>query len=100
MAEGGFTGSGHFVRVPDIDLSRCIDLWRDKIFNILLREEKIGEDVVDSMRHWEHSGFSIDNSASYGKIPSAMLRSDISKKKIENLNKQEYITHTQIHLLT
>ncbi|MBN2355074.1 transposase, partial [candidate division KSB1 bacterium] len=32
------------------------------VFDLLLREEKIDEDVMRSMRQWPHSGFSIDNS--------------------------------------
>ena len=61
VTEGGFTANGHFVRLPDINKFRCLVLWQNKVFDLLLREEKIGEDVVRSMRQWTHSGFSIDN---------------------------------------
>jgi hypothetical protein len=37
-------------------------LWREKVFELLLREDKITQEVVESMRQWSHSGFSIDNS--------------------------------------
>ena len=37
-------------------------MWRDRVFELLLGEEKIDEEVVRSMRGWPHSGFSIDNS--------------------------------------
>ena len=43
-------------------------IWSDvqrhgeRVFDLLLSEEKIDEEVVRSMRGWPHSGFSIDNS--------------------------------------
>ena len=68
--EGGFTENGGFVRIPNPNKTVCLALWQDKamhracrgVFDLLLREEKIGEDVVRNMREWRHSGFSIDNS--------------------------------------
>ena len=43
-------------------MERCTERWRGWVFEMLLREEKIDENVVRSMRGWPHSGFSIDNS--------------------------------------
>jgi hypothetical protein len=62
IAEGVFLPSGYFVRMADVNLPRIIDRWKDKVFELLIRAEKIGEDVLENMRKWEHSGFSIDNS--------------------------------------
>ena len=62
VSDGVFDKDDHFVIVPDVDLSRCVLLWRKKVFDLLLREEKITQEVVDSMCQWSHSGFSIDNS--------------------------------------
>jgi len=33
----------------------------DKVFEFLLKEEKITQDIIDTMQEWEHSGFSINN---------------------------------------
>ncbi|HLP14700.1 MAG TPA: hypothetical protein VK470_00500 [Bacteroidota bacterium] len=33
-----------------------------KVFALLVRKGKIDKDVVESMRHWAHSGFTIDDS--------------------------------------
>jgi len=43
-------------------MERCTAAWRERVFDLLMREKKIDEDVVRSMRGWPHSGFSIDNS--------------------------------------
>jgi len=50
VTEGVFTRGGHFVRVSQVDMDRCMRLWQDKVFDILLREEKITQSVVDNMR--------------------------------------------------
>jgi hypothetical protein len=62
VTEGGFTENGCFVSIPDPGKSECLSRWQDKVFDLLLREEKISEDVVRDMRKWPHSGFSIDYS--------------------------------------
>ena len=61
ISEGVFTESGHFVKVPQVAIEQCRKRWEEKLFALLLREGKIAQDVVDSMRKWEHSGFSVDN---------------------------------------
>jgi ribosomal protein S27E len=62
VTEGGFTEGGHFVRIPDIDPAFCLALWQETVFDLLVREEKIGQDVVRNMLSWKHSGFSVDTS--------------------------------------
>jgi hypothetical protein len=41
---------------------RAIDIWRDKVFDMLLDEKKIDPDTVSGMKEWKNSGFSVDNS--------------------------------------
>ena len=53
---------GFFIRVVKVYMERCTAAWRERVFDLLLREEKIDENVVRSMRAWPHSKFSIDNS--------------------------------------
>jgi hypothetical protein len=62
LAEGVFTESGHFVSIPDIDTNRVEMLWRDRVFSLLLNENKINEEIIANMRTWRFSGFSVDNS--------------------------------------
>ena len=61
-SEGLFKRDGFFIRVVQVDMERCTAAWRERVFDLLLREDKIDENVVRSMRAWPHSGFSIDNS--------------------------------------
>ena len=39
-----------------------LQLWEESIFKLLVKEERITEDVVEEMRSWDHSGFSVDQS--------------------------------------
>jgi hypothetical protein len=62
VPDGVFTESGYFVPIPEIWKHRAVELWQEKVFAILLDEHKITTEVVESMRAWKHSGFSVDNS--------------------------------------
>lgn len=57
-----FTESGHFVHIPETWKHRAIEIWQDKVFELLLNGKKIDQETVAGMRTWSHSGFSVDNS--------------------------------------
>jgi len=62
VPEGVFTDTGHFVHIPDIWRHRAVDIWQEKVFELLLDACKIDPDVAANMRGWRHSGFNVDNS--------------------------------------
>ena len=37
-------------------------VWAEKVFKLLLDENKIDQTLVDQMKSWAHSGFSVDAS--------------------------------------
>ena len=43
-------------------MDRLLVAWQDAVFELYLAEEKIEPEVVENMRTWEHSGFSVDQS--------------------------------------
>jgi hypothetical protein len=63
VPEGVFTENGHtstglskgFVHIPDIWKHRAAELWRERVFSMLLDEMKINETVAASMRGWKLS---------------------------------------------
>ncbi len=59
---GAFTPEGEFLELPEFDMERLLDAWQDAVFGLYLAEEKIEPVVVENMRSWEHSGFSVDQS--------------------------------------
>ena len=59
---GAFTPEGDFLELPEFDMERLLVAWQDAVFELYLAEEKIEAEVVENMRSWEHSGFSVDQS--------------------------------------
>lgn len=59
---GAFTPEGAFLEVPEFDMERLQAAWRDAVFALYLAEGKIEPEVVENMRGWPHSGFSVDQS--------------------------------------
>jgi len=59
---GAFTARGEFLEVPEFDMHRLHAAWREAVFALYLAEGKIEPEVVQNMRTWQHSGFSVDQS--------------------------------------
>ena len=59
---GAFTREGDFLELPELDMDRLLVAWQEAVFALYLREGKIEPEVVDDMRSWPHSGFSVDQS--------------------------------------
>ena len=59
---GVFTPEGDFIELPEFDMERLLVAWQDAVFAVYLAEEKITPEVVENMRTWQHSGFSVDQS--------------------------------------
>ena len=43
-------------------MERLLVAWQEAVFALYLAEEKIEPEVVENMRNWQHSGFSVDQS--------------------------------------
>jgi ribosomal protein S27E len=59
---GGFTPDGDFLDMPQFELDRLRTAWQEAVFALYLAEEKIAPEVIENMRAWPHSGFSVDQS--------------------------------------
>ena len=59
---GAWTPEGDFIELPEFDMERLLVAWQDAVFELYLAEEKIEPEVVENMRSWPHSGFSVDQS--------------------------------------
>ena len=59
---GAFTPDGEFLELPELDLERLQTAWQEAVFALYLAEDKIEPEVVENMRTWPHSGFSVDQS--------------------------------------
>jgi hypothetical protein len=59
---GAFTTAGEFLELPELDLERLQTAWQEAVFALYLAEGKIEPEVIENMRTWPHSGFSVDQS--------------------------------------
>ena len=50
------------MKLPELDLERLEAAWQEAVFALYLAEDKIEPEVVENMRTWQHSGFSVDQS--------------------------------------
>ena len=59
---GAWTPEGDFLELPEFDMERLLVACQEAVFALYLDEEKIEPGVVENMRTWSHSGFSVDQS--------------------------------------
>ncbi len=52
----------HFFYVmPGVDLKPLEEIFRGSVFKMLKEEGKIGDDLINRLMSWRHSGFSVHN---------------------------------------
>ena len=49
--------AGEFLPLPEFDAQALLHAWEEAVYALYLREGKIEEEVLETMRGWEHSGF-------------------------------------------
>jgi len=59
VTDGVFTEDEAFIPFLEMAAEPFLVLWEKKVFELLLEHNKISEDIVNQMRHWQHSGFSV-----------------------------------------
>jgi hypothetical protein len=62
VTEGAYTNDDKFIRLSYVNLRTALAIWEDKVCGMMLREEKISQEVVNQIKSQKHTGFSIDNS--------------------------------------
>jgi len=65
VAEGVFMPDGKFLDLPKPASpagAGFLKLWEQAVFDLLLAEGKITEEIVSNIRSWRYSGFSVDQS--------------------------------------
>jgi len=64
--EGAFTPDGRYLALPKLASEPFLKQWEHGIFRLLLDEGRITAQIVEQMRSWKHSGFSVDRSVLIG----------------------------------
>ena len=92
----GSRRQGDFLEVPEFDMERLHAAWQEAVFALYLAEGKIEPEVVENMRTWEHSGFSVDQSvflpagdrAGIERLMQYMTRCPFSLSRLVKVTKQ------------
>jgi hypothetical protein len=58
-SDGYFYGDGMFRVAPRFHTKDLEEIFRYKVFKMLLAKEKITEDLIDILMKWRHSGFNV-----------------------------------------
>jgi hypothetical protein len=59
VTDGAFDSIGNFHPLPPINSSHALIIFREKVFAMLKNQHRISDALVDSIRSWRHSGFSV-----------------------------------------
>jgi len=105
VTDGMFTSDGKYLPLPDLAVEPFLKLWEQKIFTLLLKHDKISQEVVDSMRCWKHSGFSVHKNVLIGAHDKAGLeglvqyisRCPFSLERIIKLTDTDHVVYKAEH---
>ncbi len=61
VTDGVFDLAGGFHPLPGIDSDQATILFREKVFAMMKENNRISDGLVENMRNWHHSGFSVHN---------------------------------------
>jgi transposase-like protein len=59
ISDGCFSQDGTCHPIPEVDTQKMMELFRHKVFKMLLAEEKITETHIQKLLAWKHTGFSV-----------------------------------------
>jgi hypothetical protein len=57
---GLFTAEGFFHPMEDLDFSGLEELFRERVFEMMIKKGKITAEIAEEMRRWPHSGFNLN----------------------------------------
>ncbi len=81
--------------MPGIDLKPLEDMFRASVFRLLKEEGKIGDDLINRLMGWRHSGFSVHNGVRVRRdddggreaLAQYIIRNTFSVEKLTLLNR-------------
>jgi hypothetical protein len=105
VTDGAFTSEGKFIPLPEIAVEPFLKLWERKIFALLLKHGKISQEVIDNMRSWKHSGFSVNKNvlikandkAGLERLVQYISRCPFSLERIIKLTETDHVIYKAEH---
>jgi hypothetical protein len=95
--DGGFTPEGVFHPLPTMSLEPIEELFRHRVFTMLMRKGLLTHERIKLLKSWEHSGFNVNASVRIG-ADDATGRENLARYLIRapfSMNKIRYDTTAQ-----
>lgn len=103
ITDGCFQGESEFTRAPAFDWDKLEELFKMKIFGLLLKEGRITIELIEKLRTWQHSGFHVfcgdpiepSNEVSMENLARYIIRASLSQERmtyVEDEGKVAYQT--------
>ncbi len=100
VTDGGFLADGSFRHLLWVDGEALERLWRAEVLRLLVERGKIGQEVVESLLSWRHSGFSVhagvrvEEKAAAARLGRYMARCPIVLDRLEwDGDRDEVLVH-------
>ncbi len=101
VTDGVFDLAGGFHPLPGIDSDQATILFREKVFAMMKENNRISDGLVENMRNWRHSGFSVHNEVvinendreALGRLAQYVVHASFSLEKIRYVEKTHCVMY-------
>jgi len=103
MTDGCFYGERGMFRVaPPLELKKLEAIFRHKVFKMLLKKDKITEDMIRMLSAWKHSGFNVfcgnrispKDETSMENLARYIIRASFSQERMRYLENEGKVIYT------
>jgi len=96
-----FDLAGSFHPLPGIDSDQATIIFREKVFAMMKENNRISDGLVENMRNWHHSGFSVHNEVVIQKedrealvrLAQYVVHASFSSEKIRYVEKTDCVMY-------
>ena len=101
VTDGVFDPVGDFHPVPKIDSDQATIIFREKVFAMMKERNRISDGLVENMRNWHHSGFSVHNEVVInendrevlGRLAQYVIHASFAEEKIRCVEKTNCVMY-------
>ncbi|MBF0548691.1 MAG: transposase [Candidatus Riflebacteria bacterium] len=101
VTDGCFHGDDKFNIASPLDCEKLEELFRIKLFQLLLDKEKISQEMVNNLTTWRHSGFHVycgepiapENETSMENLGRYIIRASISQERMTYMDQEGKIVY-------
>jgi hypothetical protein len=102
LADGGFYGRDMFRVAPRPETKPIEELFRHKVFRLLLRRKKVRPELIDNLMGWRHSGFHVyagprilpRHAESMENLARYIIRASFAQERMTYFSREARVTYT------